>query len=84
MEFLFSFFLAALIPLVLLLWYPNKVSVVVVSAFVAFVLGMALRLKRQIWSYTNPIELNQVLEQTGKTIFLYSIIFVLVWVMLPA
>ncbi len=80
MEFFLSFLIAAVIPVVLLLWYPHKVSVVGVSAFVLF---RVFPLKRRVWTYANPVELNQVLEQTGKTIFVYSILFFLVWVTLP-
>ncbi len=77
-EFLVSFFIAALVPLILLYWYPNSFAVIGVSLVT---LLFALRLKKFVWNYQNPRELNQVLAATGKSIFVYSALFFLTWVL---
>ncbi len=77
-EFAFCFFMAALIPLFLLKWYPLKKGLVVLSIFTLVVF---FQLKQIVWGYQNPRELNAVLARTGQSIFLYSALFFLIFVL---
>ncbi len=75
-EFAGSFIAAALLPLSLIKWYPTKVSLVMLTVFTII---LFIPLKRTVWNYQDPRELNEVLARTGKSIFYYALFFFLIY-----
>ena len=75
LEFLLAFTLAVLLPLFLAFisnghWFSCIASLVLIPGYPAI---------RQIVTGVNGFELNETLNITGKTIFLYGILFSIGW-----
>ena len=70
-------FIAAIIPLIL--WLENDSHPYAVAAFV--ILAAALPAIKKVFTYQSAEELNKVLEQTGRLLLLYGLLFSIGWLL---